>query len=122
MSGKIRETLDFFVCFLDTAQPFIYSCKRMQDPFGGGGIRVMKRLLLGLSLVIGAWMLSPTPEAEARSWQKARQMQKRHVRVHGHKAGFGVPELDPSAAGGAIVLLLGGVAYIASRRREEDLA
>lgn len=32
-----------------------------------------------------------------------------------------VPELDPSAAGGAIVLLLGGVAYIASRRREADL-
>jgi len=82
----------------------------------------MKRLLLGLSLVIGAWMLSPTPEAEARGWQKARHGQKHHVRVQRHKRGFGVPELDPSAAGGAIVLLLGGVAYIASRRREEDVA
>jgi len=33
-----------------------------------------------------------------------------------------VPELDPSAAGSAMVLLLGGVAYMASRRREEDVA
>ena len=87
----------------------------------------MKRLLLALSVVIGAWMLSPTPQAEAegRGWYKARQSQKRQMRQsrhRGHKAGNAVPELDPSAAGGAIVLLLGGVAYIASRRREEDLA
>jgi len=32
-----------------------------------------------------------------------------------------MPELDPGAAGSAMVLLLGGVAYIASRRREESL-
>lgn len=81
----------------------------------------MKRLLIGLSLVIGAWMLSPTPEAEARGWQ-SRQTHGRQVRVNRHKTGFGVPELDPSAAGGAVVLLLGGVAYIASRRREEHVA
>jgi len=30
----------------------------------------------------------------------------------------GVPELDPGVAGGALVLLLGGVAYLASRRRD----
>jgi hypothetical protein len=30
-----------------------------------------------------------------------------------------VPELDASGAGSAIVLLVGGVAYIASRRRED---
>ena len=78
----------------------------------------MKRLLLGLSIVIGAWMLSPTPEADAMSSDK-------WARGHNHhqsQRGVGVPELDPSAAGSAIVLLLGGMAYIASRRREEDVA
>lgn len=86
----------------------------------------MQRLLLALSLVIGAWMLSPTPEAEAqgrRGWYKSRQIQKRQVRQRRHMSRrAAVPELDPSAAGGAIVLLLGGAAYIASRRREEDPA
>jgi len=85
----------------------------------------MKRLLLALSIVVGAWMLSPTLEAEAegrRGWQKARQTQHRQMRHRRHKARHAVPELDPGAAGAAIVLLLGGVAYIASRRREEDAA
>lgn len=85
----------------------------------------MKRFLLGLSLVIGAWMLSPTPEAEANSWRKARRAkiyQKQPVRVHPRKRGFGVPELDPGAAGGAVILVIGGVAYIASRRRKEHVA
>lgn len=80
----------------------------------------MKRLLLALSIVIGAWMLSPTPEADARGWHKARQAQKRQIRNRHRGGGRAVPELDPSAAGGAIVLLLGGIAYIASRRREQD--
>ncbi|MDH3655895.1 MAG: hypothetical protein OEN21_16655 [Myxococcales bacterium] len=85
----------------------------------------MKRLLLALSVVIGAWVLSPTLEAEAegrRGWQKAPQTQKRQMRHWRHKRSHAVPELDPGAAGAAIVLLLGGVAYIASRRREEDPA
>jgi hypothetical protein len=34
--------------------------------------------------------------------------------------GSSVPELDMTVAGSAIVLLLGGVAYIASRRREQQ--
>ena len=34
--------------------------------------------------------------------------------------GSSVPELDMTAAGSAVVLLLGGVAYIASRRREQE--
>lgn len=80
----------------------------------------MKRLLLGLSLAIGFLMLAPAPEAEARGWSGKRS-NHHHVRSHHHRNGFGVPELDPSAAGGAVLLLLGGVAYIASRRREEDL-
>jgi hypothetical protein len=83
----------------------------------------MKRLLLGLSIVIGAWMLSPTPEADAeRGWNKSRHGQRHHVRRTHHRSRAGVPELDPSAAGSAMVLLLGGVAYMASRRREEDVA
>jgi len=76
----------------------------------------MKRLFLGLSLVIGAWMLSPTPEADARG------RHRHHARTAHHASGFAAPELDPSAAGSAMLLLLGGVAYIASRRRDEDLA
>ena len=94
----------------------------------------MKRLLLGLSIVIGAWMLSPTPEAQAWSWGWSNNgnhgSQGNHGSHgnhgnhgnHGHTSKAGVPELDPSAAGSAIVLLLGGMAYIASRRREEDVA
>ena len=72
--------------------------------------------------MVGVWMLSPTPEAQAWSWS---------WHSHGSRCGHGgggtttttaVPELDPSAAGSALVLLLGGVAYLASRRRDEDLA
>jgi len=78
----------------------------------------MKRLLLLLSVLIGAWLLSPTPQAYAR-----RGHHERHGGHHGgsHQGGFGVPELDPSAAGSAIVLVLGGVALVMSRRRKEDL-
>ena len=89
----------------------------------------MKRLLLGLSIVIGAWMLSPTPAAQA--WRRSNNGNHGSQGNHGnhgnhgnngHTSKAGVPELDPSAAGSAIVLLLGGMAYIASRRREEDVA
>ena len=82
----------------------------------------MKRLLLGLSIVIGAWMLSPTPEADAMSSDKWARGHNHHARHQNSQSRAGVPELDPSAAGSAIVLLLGGMAYIASRRREEDVA
>ena len=81
----------------------------------------MKRLLLSLSIVIGAWVLSPTPEARAWSWGwSSSEDSSRHYRHH-YGTHAGVPELDPSAAGSAMVLLLGGIAYIASRRREEDV-
>jgi len=83
----------------------------------------MNRLLVVLSLAIGAWMLSPTPQADARG------------RHHGDNnwssgwggswtsggSGFAAPELDPGEAGSAIVLLLGGLAYFGSRRRKESL-
>jgi hypothetical protein len=82
----------------------------------------MKRLLLGLSIVIGAWMLSPTPEADAMGSDRWARGHNHHARHQNSQSRNGVPELDPSAAGSAIVLLLGGMAYIASRRREEDVA
>ena len=72
----------------------------------------MKRLFLVLSVIIGAWMFSPTPEAQAWGWYRS---------YDGDSGCATVPELDPSAAGSAMLLLLGGVAVIASRRREGDL-
>lgn len=93
----------------------------------------MKRLVLVLSVVCAAWMLSPTPEAQAWSWsgridsQETSKKQKRAALVErirlakANRGGAAVPELDPSATGSAMVLLLGGTAWIASRRREEDL-
>jgi hypothetical protein len=88
----------------------------------------MKRLFLCLSIVVGAWMLSPTPEAQAwTGWSNNshKTYKSSHKAYRGHKgrqSRVGVPELDPSVAGSAMVLLLGGMAYIASRRREEDVA
>ena len=82
----------------------------------------MKHLLLGLSIVIGAWMLSPTPEADAMGSDRLARGHDHHARHQNSQSRAGVPELDPSAAGSAMVLLLGGIAYIASRRREEDVA
>ena len=91
----------------------------------------MKNFVLVLSLVVGAWMLSPTPVAEASWWSswswggsgggETTGGTRRPRATADKRGGHGVPELDPSAAGGAMVLLLGGVAYIASRRRDEDL-
>jgi hypothetical protein len=96
--------------------------------------KAMKNLVIVLSLVLGAWTLSPTSVAHASwssgwswiwSWWGGGDSDHRHSggdSYSGRKGNGGaVPELDPSSAGGAIVLLLGGVAYIASRRREEDL-
>ena len=91
--------------------------------------KAMKKFAVVLSVVIGAWISSPTPQAQAWSWSSwsnsghKTDSGSRNYKGHkGHKkGGHGVPELDPSAAGGAMVLLLGGVAYIASRRREDDL-
>ncbi len=88
----------------------------------------MKNFVFVLSLVVGAWMLSPTPVAQASWWSSwswgggDSGHHKGGDSDSGHEGNGGaVPELDPSAAGGAMVLLLGGVAYIASRRRKEDL-
>ena len=97
----------------------------------------MKKFAVTLSLVVGIWVLIPAPQAHASwlgdqweafvSWfqsgDRAERLSQLRERHHGHKASHRarVPELDPSAAGGAMILLLGGAAYIASRRRENDL-
>jgi len=83
----------------------------------------MKRLIIMLSLVVGAWALSPTLDLQTSSWSTSTAHAKNDKVKKPKTAKDGkvsTPELDPGAAGAAMVLLLGGVAYIASRRREED--
>lgn len=76
----------------------------------------MKALLPLLSLIAALWVLSPPLTASAMGSHKyqSRNVSQTSAR---HGGAHGVPELDPGAAGGAMVLLLGGVAYLASRRR-----
>jgi len=96
----------------------------------------LKRAIAALALTAGLMILMPPAQAEADSgwwsrwsnWRKHRTswIQKFLQRGEGGDnitpatGSRSVPELDPNAAGSAIVLLVGGVAYIASRRREED--
>jgi len=96
----------------------------------------MKKFAVVLSVVLSVWVLGPTPQAHASWWSDASSYVnswwddvvswfsgshvKPRIKRSTAPSSVSVPELDPSAAGGAIVLLLGGVAYIASRRREED--
>ena len=82
----------------------------------------MKKMLIGLALLASAWILIPTSQADARGWRSwHHQGQRHHFWRHYRRSGFSAPELDPGAAGSAVVLLLGGVAYMSSRRRKEDL-
>ena len=91
---------------------------------------MLKRMIMGFSLAAIMSLLAPVSQADASwsdwwsSWQARRQQRIERYREW-RESGIesrGVPELDPGAAGSAIVLLIGGVAYIASRRREEDAA
>ncbi len=73
----------------------------------------MKHLVLAILLACGVFLVAPTSDAAADSdsWSDS-----------GSDSGSsnGVPELDATVAGSAMVLLLGGVAYIASRRRDDS--
>jgi len=90
----------------------------------------MKRIILIVSLAVAAWILSPTLQGQDWSFSpriaKAEQpSDKPSGKGNAWGAGgnpYATPELDPSGAGSALILLLGGVAYLASRRREEDVA
>jgi hypothetical protein len=126
--------------FLAIARSAAYKCNPMYRS-QGEGTKAMKKFAVVLSVVIGAWISSPTPEAQAWSFSnwssggqrgdsghsghRGRSGHSGHSGRSGHSGHRGgkasVPELDPSAAGGAMILLLGGVAYISSRRREDDL-
>jgi hypothetical protein len=89
--------------------------------------QLMKHWLVGLSLVLGVFFIAPTPVAHAWSWSSwfgsGSDSDSGHTWSYASHGGSSssVPELDPSAAGSAVVLLLGGVAYVLSRRRDEDL-
>ena len=93
---------------------------------------MLKRISLILSLAATLFVMAPVSQADASwsswwsRWQSQRQERLERYRSwwscksSGEWSSHSVPELDPSAAGSAIVLLIGGVAYIASRRREEE--
>ena len=73
----------------------------------------MKLLILLFSLGAGGFVFGPKLEAYIRNtWSTTSPTS--------HTGGFAAPELDPGAAGSAMVLLLGGAAYFTSRRREES--
>jgi hypothetical protein len=94
----------------------------------------MKRWLVGLSLVLGALFITPAPVAHAWSWSawwssfSSRTTAKKNPPKHnqpkpparGNPKGHAVPELDPGAAGAAMVLVLGGVAVLARRGKKKD--
>jgi hypothetical protein len=97
----------------------------------------MKRWLVGLSLVLGVFFITPAPVAHAWSWSgwwssfngkssaKKNHYKKKtpHERSHHkgkHPKGNAVPELDPSAAGSAMVLLLGGIAVLSRRGKKRE--
>lgn len=100
---------------------------------------MFRRLMLGLMLAASLLLLAPTPEAEASDWgwsaltdgqvswgwwRRWRWRRDHYRDSYGgdddRHSGTSAPELDPGGAGSALVLLIGGVAYIASRRREEE--
>jgi hypothetical protein len=85
---------------------------------------MLKKALTIVTLAASLMVLSPVAHAQASSgWlSRIRTWWQNLVAEYQAKqtSGHAVPELDPSAAGSAVVLLVGGVAYIASRRREEE--
>ena len=74
----------------------------------------MKHLIIGSALALALTLSAPVTQVAADSdsadsdsgWKSSGRRD--------------VPELDPTVTGSAMVLLLGGVAYLASRRREDD--
>ena len=75
----------------------------------------MKALFVGFAFALGVLLTAPmgVAEADSDSWGADTDS--------GTSSGeVSAPELDATVAGSAMVLLLGGVAYLASRRRKDD--
>jgi hypothetical protein len=83
---------------------------------------VMKHWFLGLALALGFVLMAPAVDVQADSDSGSAGSDSKVAVASGGSNGIGVPELDPAVTGSAIVLLLGGVAFMASRRRNDDAA
>lgn len=74
------------------------------------------------SVAICTWMLAPTAQAKACGWHSLRSCWGRGACNYKSKtSSHSVPKLDPSGTGSAMLLLLGGMAYVTSRRGQDDL-
>lgn len=80
----------------------------------------MKHWFLGLVMAVGFLLMAPAVDVQAGSDSDGGS--DSGVAVAPGGGGFGAPELDSTVAGSAMVLLLGGVAYLVSRRRNNDAA
>ncbi|MGB5368033.1 MAG: hypothetical protein WBM75_18690 [Polyangiales bacterium] len=86
----------------------------------------LKKALTVITLTASLFVLSPAAHAQASSgfWSRFQswwdQVVAHYHAKQGDEGGRAVPELDPGAAGSALLLVVGGVAYIASRRREDE--
>jgi MYXO-CTERM domain-containing protein len=81
----------------------------------------MKQLFVVFSIAFGLLVTAPVMSVQADSDSGSDS----GVAVATSGGGSGThaaPELDSTVAGSAMVLLLGGVAYLASRRRRDDAA
>jgi len=77
----------------------------------------MKYWFVGLALAAAFVLMAPS--THVRADREGGDSDSGAVRKGG---GSGVPELDATAAGGAMVLALGGAAYLVSRRRKNEAA
>jgi hypothetical protein len=75
----------------------------------------MKHLFLGLALAFGLALAAPASDVAAGGESGSSASGS----ASSGQGARGVPELDTTIAGSAMVLLLGGVAYLASRRRKD---
>ena len=84
----------------------------------------MKQLFVVLSIAVGLLVAAPvvSVQADSDSGSATSGADSGSEVAVSSSGGRSVPELDRAVAGSAMVLLLGGVAYLASRRRRDDSA